>query len=81
MKIDFYLYFRSRNILCNICTGLCFVITFFTAKFYPDFSILVEFYNVFTIVGIIGLFGCIYFYFCLPETENKTLQEITEFFK
>ncbi|KAL5234542.1 hypothetical protein ACI65C_001952 [Semiaphis heraclei] len=72
---------KSRNILCSICTGLCFIITFFMAKYYPDLSILVEFYNVFTIVGIVGLFGCIYFYFCLPETENKTLQEITEFFK
>lgn len=40
-----------------------------------------EFYNLFTTVGIIGLFGCVYFYFCLPETENKTLQEISEFFK
>jgi hypothetical protein len=50
-------------------------------KYYPDFSNLVEFYNVFTICGIFGLFGCTYFYFCLLETENKTLQEITEFFK
>ncbi|XP_022182940.1 facilitated trehalose transporter Tret1-like [Myzus persicae] len=72
---------KSRNILCSICTGFCFVITFFMAKYYPELSILVEFYNVFTIVGTVGLFGCIYFYFCLPETENKTLQEITEFFK
>jgi len=50
-------------------------------KYYPDYSHLVEFYNVFTINGIIGLFGFIYFYFYLPETENKTLQEISEFFK
>ncbi|XP_025198361.1 facilitated trehalose transporter Tret1-like [Melanaphis sacchari] len=72
---------KSRNNLCSICTGLCFVITFVITKYYPEFSTLVDFYNVFTIIGIIGLFGCIYFYFCLPETENKTLQEITEFFK
>lgn len=50
-------------------------------KFYPEFSALVNFYNTFTIFGIGGLFGCIYFYYYLPETENKTLQEITEFFK
>eukprot|EP00102_Acyrthosiphon_pisum_P027929 XP_016665139.1 PREDICTED: facilitated trehalose transporter Tret1 isoform X1 [Acyrthosiphon pisum] len=72
---------KSRNILCSVCTGVCFIITFFMAKYYPELSILVEFYNLFTIVGIVGLFGCIYFYFYLPETENKTLQEITEFFK
>ncbi|XP_060881201.1 facilitated trehalose transporter Tret1-like [Metopolophium dirhodum] len=72
---------KCRNILCSVCTGACFIITFFMTKYYPELSILVEFYNLFTIVGIVGLFGCIYFYFFLPETENKTLQEITEFFK
>ncbi|CAI6369511.1 unnamed protein product [Macrosiphum euphorbiae] len=72
---------KSKNIACNLSSTSFFVITFFMTKFYPDYSHLVEFYNVFTINGIIGLFGCIYFYFCLPETENKTLQEISEFFK
>ncbi|XP_015374843.1 PREDICTED: facilitated trehalose transporter Tret1-like isoform X2 [Diuraphis noxia] len=72
---------KSRNILCSISTCLCFIITFFMTKYYPDLSLLLEFYNVFTTIGIVGLFGCVYFYFCLPETENKTLQEISEFFK
>lgn len=30
--------------------------------------------------GIIGIFGFVYFYFYLPETENKTLLEIEEYF-
>ncbi|XP_001951195.1 facilitated trehalose transporter Tret1 [Acyrthosiphon pisum] len=72
---------KSKNIASNLSTVTFFVITFCMTKYYPDYSNLVEFYNVFTINGIIGIFGCIYFYFCLPETENKTLQEISEFFK
>ncbi|XP_060841084.1 facilitated trehalose transporter Tret1-like isoform X2 [Rhopalosiphum padi] len=72
---------KYKNILCNISSALFYVITFFMTKYYPEFSNVVEFYNAFTICGIFGLFGCIYFYFCLPETENKTLQEITAFFK
>lgn len=28
----------------------------------------------------IGIIGMIYFYICVPETENKTLLEIEEFF-
>ncbi|XP_022182980.1 facilitated trehalose transporter Tret1-like [Myzus persicae] len=72
---------KCKNILCSTCAGLFCIYTFFMAKYYPELSILVGFYNVFTIAGTVGLFSCIYFYFCLPETENKTLQEITEFFK
>ncbi|XP_022182945.1 facilitated trehalose transporter Tret1-like [Myzus persicae] len=72
---------KCKNIASNICTALFFVMTFFMTKYYPDYSNLVEFYNGFTINGIVGLFGCIYFYFYLPETENKTLQEISEFFE
>lgn len=31
--------------------------------------------------GSIGLFGLVYIYFYLPETEKKTLLEIEENFK
>lgn len=50
-------------------------------KYYLELSNFVNFYNTFTLFGISGLFGTVYFYFYLPETENKTLQEISEFFK
>ncbi|XP_050054280.1 proton myo-inositol cotransporter-like isoform X1 [Aphis gossypii] len=72
---------KCRNTLCCICLGVHFIINFFMTTYYPEFEFLVGFFNVFTILGIFGLFVCIYFYFCLPETENKTLQEVTVFFK
>lgn len=72
---------KSRNITCSICSTLSFIISFFMTKYYPNVVDLVDFYNTFTIFGFGGLIGCVYFYFCLPETENKTLQEISEFFK
>ncbi|XP_060837389.1 facilitated trehalose transporter Tret1-like isoform X2 [Rhopalosiphum padi] len=72
---------KSRNITCSICSTLSFVLTFFMTKYYPNVVDLVDFYNTFTIFGFGGLIGCVYFYFCLPETENKTLQEISECFK
>lgn len=81
MNVVFNNDFRSRNITCSICSTITFILSFFMTKYYPDLVILVDFYNTFTIFGIIGLIGCIYFYFYLPETENKTLQEITEYFK
>ncbi|CAH1713748.1 facilitated trehalose transporter Tret1-like isoform X2 [Aphis gossypii] len=72
---------KSRNITCSICSTLSFILSFFMTKYYPNVVYLVDFYNTFTIFGFGGLIGCVYFYFCLPETENKTLQEISEFFK
>lgn len=58
-----------------------YLISFFMIKYYLELSSLVNFYNTFTLFGTSGLFGTVYFYFYLPETENKTLQEISEFFK
>ncbi|KAE9527559.1 hypothetical protein AGLY_012839 [Aphis glycines] len=55
---------KCKNILCNINTALFYVITFFITKYYPDYSNLVEFYNVFTINDLkkVGLVGNILFY-------------------
>ncbi|XP_050548149.1 facilitated trehalose transporter Tret1-like [Daktulosphaira vitifoliae] len=72
---------KTKNITCSVCSVLSFVFTFFFTKFYQDFEHLVGFYNTFIFFGAGGLIGLIYFYFFLPETENKTLKEIEEFFK
>jgi len=73
--------FRSRNITCSAGGAMGYLISFFMIKYYLELSNFVNFYNTFTLFGISGLFGTVYFYFYLPETENKTLQEISEFFK
>ncbi|XP_015374830.1 PREDICTED: facilitated trehalose transporter Tret1-like isoform X2 [Diuraphis noxia] len=72
---------KSRNITCSIGAAMGYLISFFMIKYYLELSNFVNFYNTFTLFGISGLFGTVYFYFYLPETENKTLQEISEFFK
>jgi len=72
---------KSRNITCSVCTALGYLMSFFMIKYYPEFSTMVTFYNTFTIFGAAGLVGSVYFYYYLPETENRTLQEISEFFK
>ncbi|XP_050530608.1 facilitated trehalose transporter Tret1-like isoform X2 [Daktulosphaira vitifoliae] len=72
---------QTRHITCSTCASLSYLITFVLTKFYPDFESAVGFYNGFIIFGTTGLLGCVYFYMYLPETENKTLQEIEESFK
>ncbi|VVC30787.1 Sugar transporter, conserved site,Major facilitator superfamily domain,Major facilitator, sugar [Cinara cedri] len=72
---------KSRNLTCGICATLNYILSFFMTKYYPDLVTVMDFYNIFTVFGVTGLFGFVYFYFYLPETENKTLQEISKFFK
>lgn len=50
-------------------------------KFYLDLETFTGFYNTFVLFGFIGLIGLVYLHFQLPETENKTLNEISEHFK
>jgi len=36
--------------------------------------------GLFIVYGSITLIGTLYLYACMPETENKTLQDIEQFF-
>jgi hypothetical protein len=50
-------------------------------KFYLDLEAVTGFYNTFVLFGTLGLVGLTYMYFQLPETENKSLNEISEHFR
>lgn len=72
---------KSKNLGCSICSAVYFFLSFFMTKFYMDLERSIGFYNTFVLFGGVGLIGLVYFYFRLPETENKTLKEIAEQFK
>uniref|UniRef100_A0A2H8TSE1 Facilitated trehalose transporter Tret1 n=1 Tax=Melanaphis sacchari TaxID=742174 RepID=A0A2H8TSE1_9HEMI len=72
---------KSKNIGCSICSMIYFFFSFFLTKFYMDLEKFIGFYNTFVLFGALGIVGLVYFYFYLPETENKTLKEIAEHFK
>jgi len=72
---------KSKNLGCSICSAVYFFLSFFMTKFYMDLEKFIGFYNTFVLFGCMGIVGLVYFYFCLPETENKTLKEIAEHFK
>jgi hypothetical protein len=50
-------------------------------KYYEDFEALVGFYYMFVWFGVTGFVSLVYFYLCVPETENKTLKEIADQFR
>lgn len=49
-------------------------------KFYLNLKDFIGFYNTFVLFGAMGFGSLVYFYYDLPETENKTLKEIAEHF-
>lgn len=54
---------------------------FITMKTYFTLEKLLNTYNLFYIYAIVGIFGTVYLYIRLPETENKSLEEIEQHFQ
>ncbi|KAL1464534.1 hypothetical protein WDU94_004168 [Cyamophila willieti] len=71
---------RVRGIVGGLTTCACHFFIFLTVKSYPMFQHLLTNQGTFLMYGCISLLGTIFFYVYLPETKNKTLQEIEEQF-
>ncbi|CAI6348431.1 unnamed protein product [Macrosiphum euphorbiae] len=72
---------KSKNVGAGLSSATYFILSFLMTKFYLDLEMFTGFYNTFVLFGSIGLIGLVYLHFQLPETENKTLNEISEHFK
>lgn len=53
---------------------------FLVVKTFPMLRDVLTEHGTFILYGCISLFGTVYFYLCLPETKNKTLHDIEDFF-
>lgn len=58
-----------------------YIMIFALTKTYFDMEKLFEMPNLFFFYAIIGIAGTMYLYYSLPETENKTLEEIEKVFQ
>ncbi|KAI5724892.1 hypothetical protein M8J77_008456 [Diaphorina citri] len=69
-----------RSVACGICAALNSIITFLTTKTYINsinwFGLHGTLFMYSSVTGV----GLVYMYFYLPETEDRTLEEITDFF-
>jgi len=79
IKFIFYFY-RSRGIATGVCAGMSYLLLFTLTKSYLTVEMILSIEYTMLLFGCFGIFGLIYFYNYLPETENKTLLEIEEFF-
>ncbi|XP_060878897.1 facilitated trehalose transporter Tret1-like isoform X2 [Metopolophium dirhodum] len=72
---------KSRGIAIGLSAGLLYLLIFVLRKSYLAVEALLTLEYTMVFFGFFGIFGSLYLYFFLPETENKTLLEIEEFFK
>lgn len=83
MYIDFQTFvcvYRSRGIATGSSAALAYLMIFVLTKSYISIEIYLSLEYTMILFGCTGLLGLIYLCFYLPETENKTLLEIEEFF-
>ncbi|XP_011503455.1 PREDICTED: facilitated trehalose transporter Tret1-like isoform X2 [Ceratosolen solmsi marchali] len=71
---------QIRGIIGGLTTMFAHSFVFSVVKTYPLLATLITQHGTFLLYGCISLIGTIYFYIYLPETKNKSLQEIEDFF-
>jgi facilitated trehalose transporter len=71
---------QIRGIIGGLTTMCAHSFVFSVVKTYPLLAKSITQHGTFLLYGCISLIGTIYFYICLPETKNKSLQEIEDFF-
>lgn len=71
---------RGRGIASGLTAALAFLMTFVLTKSFLEMQAWFTLPGLFIVYGAITLVGTLYLYACMPETENKTLQQIETFF-
>ncbi|CAH1405651.1 unnamed protein product [Nezara viridula] len=71
---------QVRGIIGGLTTCGCHFFIFLVVKSYPLFQSLFTKHGTWILYGCISSFGTIFFYFFLPETKGRTLQEIEDYF-
>ncbi|XP_035459301.2 facilitated trehalose transporter Tret1 isoform X1 [Spodoptera frugiperda] len=71
---------QVRGIVGGMTTCVAHMSVFSVVKTFPFLKSQLNDYGVFGLYGTMSLLAIIYFYFYLPETKGRTLQEIEDYF-
>ncbi|XP_008475505.1 facilitated trehalose transporter Tret1-like isoform X1 [Diaphorina citri] len=69
-----------RGLACGVCAALNSIISFLATKTYVNTHAWFGLHGTLCFYSFVAGVGFVYMYFYLPETEDRTLQEITDFF-
>ncbi|XP_055387594.1 facilitated trehalose transporter Tret1-like isoform X2 [Condylostylus longicornis] len=68
--------FKSRGLASGICAALNYLLGFITTKTYLNLDKGLSLNGTMWFYSIVNLIGLVFVYFILPETENRTLEDI-----
>jgi facilitated trehalose transporter len=71
---------RVRGLLGGLTTCAAHMFVFTVVKTFPLLQQVAGVYGSFWIYGIVSMTGTLFFYFFLPETKGRTLEEIEDYF-
>lgn len=71
---------KVRGLVGGFTTCMAHTFVFIVVKTYPFLTHAIHRHGAFILYGCVSFLGTIFFYFCLPETKGKTLQEIEDYF-
>lgn len=71
---------RARGTASGLVAAACYVMVFASTKTYLDFEHALGMPGIVYLYGVVGILGWFFFYFLLPETENRTLEDIETHF-
>lgn len=68
--------FRGRGVASGVAAAFAYMIGFIVTKTFLNLHNLLSLPGVFGLYGIFSIIGCVYFYYFIPETEGKSLEEV-----
>lgn len=72
--------FRSRAFASGLVAAVNYMLAFAATKTYYDLETFLSLPGVILFYGIIGIFGYVAMYYTLPETEQRSLEDIERHF-
>jgi len=76
----FPLFRRAKGFASSLTTAIFYMLTFATTKLYLSVQDALGLSNTFFMLTVSSFLGLVYLYKFMPETENRTLMEIENFF-